>query len=387
MRIILLLMVVSVFGFHEITPDAFLMFPDLVKKYGYKYENHTAVTEDGHILHVFRVLPKNNPLGKAQPVYLQHGILCTPEAFLAGGAERSLVYYLANRGYDVWVPNSRGSTYSRKHTRYTTDDKEYWDYTFEEQGKFDQRAVIDLIVKVTGSPKVHYWSHSMGGTQMLAALTDEPDYYRQHLYSAILAGPVVTFDLTKSLFIKVMNYTKLPYLMLDLGVNEFFPYLRPLSLLTVYGKSIMGWLITLILKLATDERPEFIDLYNIDVFLANFPASTSTKCFKHLVQLTEHKGFFRYREKSSDPLKYYELYKIPDDIPLAIFIGEHDIVGSPSSMLWFQQQMVKYNKKVHMKMYKNIGHAAFIAPLDMNREFLSDTIKFFENAAYLYHNR
>eukprot|EP00826_Nyctotherus_ovalis_P059519 TRINITY_DN8284_c0_g1_i2.p1 TRINITY_DN8284_c0_g1~~TRINITY_DN8284_c0_g1_i2.p1 ORF type:complete len:385 (+),score=85.65 TRINITY_DN8284_c0_g1_i2:188-1342(+) len=377
---LLCLTVAFTFGAAKINEDAFLSFTDILKKYNYKYEKHEAITEDGHKLVVYRVPPQANSPHKREPVYLQHGVLCTPEAFVAGGQEGSILFFLVRRGYDVWVPNSRGSLYSREHTKYAADDERYWNFTFEDQGRYDQRAVIDLIMNVTGYQKVHYWSHSMGGTQMLAALLEEPDYYRQHLYSAILAGPVFRFDTTKSPFIQILNYTKILYILRDLGIHSFFPYLQSLSFGQVWLKSILGPIYDLVLKFVTEENSIVTDSYNIDVFYAHFPAGTSTKCFKHLIQLTEHTGFFKYREKASDPVVPYDFRALPDDIPLAVYVGEYDTVGSPISALWFHQQMLKFRKKVHIKVYKNIGHASFLAPLKENFAFLHDTVSFFENA-------
>jgi len=367
-------------GHSKVNPEGYLSFAEILEKNKYPYENYTAITEDGHKLHVFRILPKNRTKNNGQPVYLQHGVVCTPEALLAGGLKGSSIYYLADRGYDVWVPNSRGSIYSKTHEVYDTNSEEYWNYTFEEQGRYDQRAVIDLIVKVTGFQKIHYWSHSMGGTQMLAALVLEPGYYRRHLHSAILVAPVVTFDVTRSTFIKILNYTKLLYILRDLGIHEFFSYSKILSHIMLFLKDKLEPIFGFAMSLLTDENIKHTNISSLDVFIGHFPTNTSTKCFKHLIQLTEHKGFYKYREKADDPIVPYDLSALPDDIPLAIFIGKGDLVASPESISWFQQQMLALGKHVYVKVYSEFGHSAFIAPKENNLIFLEDTIQFFDNA-------
>ena len=45
--------------------------------------------------------------------------------------------------------NNRGNYYSTGHIKYTTSQKEYWDFDFEEMGLKDQPAQIDYILKYT----------------------------------------------------------------------------------------------------------------------------------------------------------------------------------------------------------------------------------------------
>ena len=39
-------------------------------------------------------------------------------------------YMLADRGYDVWMGNARGNTYSRQHVNISTADDQYWNFTY-----------------------------------------------------------------------------------------------------------------------------------------------------------------------------------------------------------------------------------------------------------------
>ena len=57
--------------------------------------------------------------------------------------------FVASRaGYDVWINNSRGNTYSRKHIFLDPDNDsaEFWDFGWEEMGRFDIPAVVDYIL-------------------------------------------------------------------------------------------------------------------------------------------------------------------------------------------------------------------------------------------------
>lgn len=39
-------------------------------------------------------------------------------------------FILADKGYDVWMANARGSIYSRKHTNLTTNTNKYWRFRY-----------------------------------------------------------------------------------------------------------------------------------------------------------------------------------------------------------------------------------------------------------------
>lgn len=59
-----------------------------VTNYGYTFETHTVVTEDGYILETFRVC-KGSCSGKPV-VFLQHGVFNTGQHFLLLDPPRSL---------------------------------------------------------------------------------------------------------------------------------------------------------------------------------------------------------------------------------------------------------------------------------------------------------
>jgi hypothetical protein len=53
-------------------------------------------------------------------------------------------------GYDIWITNSRGTVYSNSHLNYTTKDKEFWNFTFNEMGLYDVPANLEYIKAQTG---------------------------------------------------------------------------------------------------------------------------------------------------------------------------------------------------------------------------------------------
>lgn len=59
------------------------------------------------------------------------GLLCSSADWIIAGPGKALGYLLADRGYDVWMGNARGTTHSKKHIKYNPEtDAEFWQYRY-----------------------------------------------------------------------------------------------------------------------------------------------------------------------------------------------------------------------------------------------------------------
>lgn len=104
----------------------------MVEYHGYPIETHTVETEDGYLLTVHRIpygirnVNKDNRV----PVLIVPGLFCSSKGFALLGPKKATAYVLAENGYDVWIGNVRGTTYSKKHKTIDpdADKEEYWNF-------------------------------------------------------------------------------------------------------------------------------------------------------------------------------------------------------------------------------------------------------------------
>lgn len=132
------------------TSDAKRSFEQICQENGFEFELHAVTTEDGYILNVFRIpglVDEAHSNVSKPPVLFQHGILDSAYCWIVNYADVAPAFVAARAGYDVWLGNSRGNTYSRAHVEYDPDknEKKFWNFSWFDMGKYDLPAVIDMI--------------------------------------------------------------------------------------------------------------------------------------------------------------------------------------------------------------------------------------------------
>ncbi|MFB6347610.1 MAG: alpha/beta hydrolase [bacterium] len=135
-------------------------------------------TDDGLEIGIWRYRSTSKD-GPSEPVLLVHG-LGANHRNLALDKENGLAQYLSERGYDCWAVDLRGRGAS---------DSPRTDWTFDDYVEYDLPAVINFILETTGSKKLHWVGHSMGG-MLYYAITGSTDYSSKIATGVTLASPV-----------------------------------------------------------------------------------------------------------------------------------------------------------------------------------------------------
>uniref|UniRef100_A0A182KA90 Lipase n=1 Tax=Anopheles christyi TaxID=43041 RepID=A0A182KA90_9DIPT len=144
-----------------------------VTRHGYPVQLHKVTTQDGYILTLARIP------GKGEPVLIVHGLLSSSVDWTVQGPEKSFAFIAADAGYDVWMGNVRGNTFSKEHIKLTRKDHEFWRFSFHEIGMYDLPAMVDYIRINSSSDTIHYVGHSQGGAVFLVMASMRPQYNRK----------------------------------------------------------------------------------------------------------------------------------------------------------------------------------------------------------------
>ncbi|RLN60917.1 hypothetical protein BBJ29_008675 [Phytophthora kernoviae] len=283
-----------------VDPDVGKTVVEIVKARGYAIETHQVTTSDRYVLTLYR-LPKTYAESQSgavaaankPAVHLQHGLLDSSFTFVANFRNQSLAYVLADAGYDVWLGNNRGTTWSREHLDYTTDDDAFWDFTWEDMGIYDLPAFVNHILSTTGRSTVSYVGHSEGTTQAFVGFSKNQEFAKKIDYFGALAPVAWTGHATAALFVALAKL-KVDETFLKLGFTSFLPHS---DLLTVLLSDIVCTNVAELCDSAIGliaGPSDNLNATRIPVYLSQTPAGTSVRNMGHYAQGIRDDTFASY---------------------------------------------------------------------------------------------
>ncbi|XP_069960383.1 gastric triacylglycerol lipase-like isoform X3 [Cherax quadricarinatus] len=250
--------------------------------------------------------------GGRRVAFLQHGVFSSSADFVVNDPDQALAFILADEGYDVWIGNTRGNFYGQRHVKLSSRQPEFWDFSWNEVGRYDIPAMLSYARDVTGVKQVYYVGHSLGGSG----------------------------------FFIMMNYH--PY------INSWIRVMAALAPAAyVQGRHVP---LSLIAPLTN-----VIDEY-LPVILSHFPSGVGLHIFTHLLQLHHSGGFHAYDYGHARNLVEYGTPSPPDftlnsvTVPVGVFWAEGDAVVAPEGMQLTLSKLPRLvlNRKVPLPDYNHL---------------------------------
>jgi lysosomal acid lipase/cholesteryl ester hydrolase len=325
-------------------PEEFLDVMGIINHWGYVGEEHTVTTPDGYMLKMHRI-----PVGKGQtkssvprPVmFMQHGLECSSSNWVTNLPSQSAAYVFADNGYDVWMGNFRGNTYSRAHAWLPVDSTEFWQFSWDEMAKYDLPTMLQYVLDTSGATNLHYMGHSMG-TMTAFALFSMNQTIADKVTNFFALGPVATVGDIKGVLKLLAPYTNdIAWLLDSVGLNEFLPSNAITKWMADY---ICGFFATNplcddILFLIAGADSHQLNETRVPVYVAHTPAGTSTQNIQHFGQQVNSKKYqmFDYGSQGLNAVHYHQvtppLYNVSDcKVATYLFWGDQDILADPKDV-------------------------------------------------------
>ncbi|NWH92808.1 LIPM Lipase, partial [Aegithalos caudatus] len=300
--------------------------------HGYPSEEYEVMTEDGYFLSLNRIPHGKGDTGLSGPrtsVLIVHGFCLDGGYWVDNFPDNSLAFVLADAGYDVWIGNNRGNSWSRRHHNLSIGSEEFWDFSFHEMAMYDLPAMVDFILRQTEQEKLFYVGHAQGSSLGFIAFSSLPHLAKKiRLFFAL--APLYTFCHARGPVLKL-------FFLPDLVLKEIF---GTRELVLVQRKEKM-FLVEECSRLEIAEvcanRIFFVggfdwnnlNVSRLDVYLSHFPDYTSVKNLLHWAQTAKSGEFKQFDYGLRNIEKYKKLmppaYEIEAmKVPVAVWSGGHD---------------------------------------------------------------
>uniref|UniRef100_A0A3Q3GPD8 Lipase n=1 Tax=Labrus bergylta TaxID=56723 RepID=A0A3Q3GPD8_9LABR len=357
----------------QLDPEVHMNISEIIRRWGYPAEEHEVVTEDGYILTVNRIPQGLKPTTGVRPVvYLQHGLLAAGSNWITNPPNSSLGYVLADAGYDVWLGNSRGNTWSRKHKNLRPEQDEFWRFSHDEMALKDLPASVDYILKVTGQEQIYYIGHSQGTTIAFMAFSSLPDLASKiKLYFGL--APVATVEFTESPMTKLSVLPE--FLIWDLfGKQDFMPQSHMIEWFAehVCGKTKLRELCGNIFFILCGFDEKNLNVTRTPVYTTHCPAGTSVQNMVHWSQAVHGGRLSAYDFGVAGNMKHYNQVSPDLHVPTALFSGGQDTLADPKDVAILLTQVTNL---VFHKHIDHWDHLDFIWGLDAPEQMFPSILK------------
>ncbi|XP_019594548.1 lysosomal acid lipase/cholesteryl ester hydrolase [Rhinolophus sinicus] len=317
-----------------VDPEINMNVSEIISYWGFPSEEHLVETEDGYILCLHRIphgRKNHSDTGPRQVVFLQHGLLADSSNWVTNLPNSSLGFILADAGFDVWMGNSRGNTWSRKHKTLSVLQDEFWAFSFDEMANYDLPASINFILNKTGQQQVYYVGHSQGTTIGFIAFSRIPELAKKiKMFFALAPVASITFATSP-----ITKLGRLPDLLIKdvFGVKQFLPQNAVLKWLSMHvcNHVILKELCGNVFFVLCGFNERNLNMSRVPVYITHSPAGTSVQNMIHWRQAFKFQKFqaFDWGSSAKNYFHYNQTYpptyNVKDMlVPTAVWSGNQD---------------------------------------------------------------
>ncbi|XP_062510288.1 gastric triacylglycerol lipase-like isoform X2 [Corticium candelabrum] len=310
-----------------------------------------------------------------------HGIIASSADWVSNSQNESLAFLLADQGFDVWLGNVRGNTYSKNHTKLKPNQEAFWAWSWDEMARYDLPAMLGYVMNYTEQSEIFYAGHSQGTTMAFAGFSINKEL-SSHIKAFFAFAPITTVTHMKGLVPLLADISpELKELFKILGVNDFAPS-GPLT--HYFAQQICGSKLEVtcgnIVFLIAGFDEANLNKSRIPVYLSHTPAGTSVRDFVHFAQEYKSGKFQKYDFGSSKAnADHYNgmttppMYNLTDFyVPVYTYAGSNDWIADPSDVSSLIPQLKTLRGNMTIEGY---NHMDFIWGTDARKKVYGDVIQ------------
>jgi len=351
---------------------------------GYPAEIHPVTTKDCYILELHRIP------GDGKVVFLQHGLIDSSAAWVIAGPDHGgLAFRLAEAGYDVWMGNYRGNTYSRKHCTLNPDnDQSFWHFSWDEMAHYDLPAELEYVLTETGKEKMFYIGHSMGTTTYMV-MNSLNQTWADRVELATFLAPVAYVDHMASPIAYIAPFAfAVDWIAENLGFGEFgfSDWLMDLLAALFCDNSWLEGVCENVVFLLTGYDAQQMNDTMLPTIVQHLPAPTSTFTVLQYAQEVNVKDFIGFdwgsaeanmQHHGQDTPPQYKLENVNTQI--ALYWGDNDWLAQSEDLLQIIlkcQDVIYENYQVP---WEGWNHLDFMYAIDVDKYIITPLIDMLNN--------
>lgn len=371
---------------------------------------HQVVTPDGYILSIHRVIsPKHVDKQRRPVVFLQHGLFCSSAVWLIGDRSKAFGFLLADAGFDVWLGNFRGNTYSRNHTFLDPEQDEFWQFSWDQMGAYDLPTMLQHVSHVTNTrvtqtsgsgDGIVYIGHSMGTTAFWVMCNEFPGLTENLVSLMVGMAPASVISRMSSPIRYIAPLSDQIERMMSLtgnsefGTRENFLQAFPSVCATISNTTLeaaaknnesMCTITDNIFFTMSGFDAAQMNYTLLPIILGHTPAGTSVKTVTQFAQGFNSKRFchFDYGDTEKNYEMYgrsqpphYDLGKV--QVPVLLYWGQNDWITHPDDVQWLASQLPRLIASVRVP-YDDWNHLDFMWAKDADSLLYNPIIDFIHN--------